>query len=296
MLLFAICAIVISIAMRRLDTDAGALLAAGVNLPLGILLVSVQLSVLGPLRTPSLSGILAFLLAGVFSTYLGRWLYFRSIETLGPTRASSFQTSSPLVTALLGWLLLGDRLSNMALAGMALGVVGLAAMSQGARGQQAVASKHTARKSAGIGRGVLAIGLGSSAAYAVSHVLRAAAIREWSEPIAGATLGAAAGMLALLLVNRRNLAPMVARIAASRTSAWLYCAVGVMQLTAQVLMIASMAHIPASFAALITMCTPLVVLPLSFVLFKNSEGIRYHTVLGMLATIAGVVLLMLYGR
>ena len=57
-----------------------------------------------------------------------------------------------------------------------------------------------------------------------------------------------------------------------------------------------MAHIAASFAALITMCTPLVVLALSFVLFKNSEGIRYHAVLGMLATIAGVVLLMLYGH
>ena len=64
-----------------------------------------------------------------------------------------------------------------------------------------------------------------------------------------------------------------------------------MQFAAQALMIASMKYIPASFAALITMCTPLVVLPVSFVLLRNEEAINAGTVLGMLVTIIGIGLL-----
>lgn len=290
MLLFALCVIITSIASRRLDSDCGALLSAGVTLPFGIVLVGIQVSAGGALTAPSTTGMVAFVLAGIFSTYLGRWLLFKSIETMGPTRASGFQSSSPLLTALIGWLLLGERLGVAAWVGMALGVVGLAVMSRGA-GARKPASSAPPTTEKHLQRGILALGLGSSAAYAVSHVLRAAGVRDWSEPLAGTTLGAAAGLLVLLLVSARRLASISARVAANRGSALLYCVVGAMQFAAQALMIASMQYIPASFAALITMCTPLVVLPVSFVLLRNEEAISTRTVLGMFVTVAGIALL-----
>lgn len=299
MVLFAACAIVISIVARRLDTDCGAVLSAGVNLPVGIVMVAIQLSASGPLAPPTATGIMAFLLAGIFSTYLGRWLFFKSIETMGPTRASSFQTSSPLMTALIGWLLLGERFGPLGLVGMAMGVIGLALMSRGAVTQEPASAAPTMQPKRGaqpgLQRGILVLGLGSSLAYAVSHVLRAAAVREWSEPLAGAALGAGAGVLVLLLVTRKRLSAMGKRIAQSRSSALLYCVVGSFQFTAQALMIASMKYIPASFAALITMCTPLVVLPLSYFVLRNQEAISIRAVVGMLVTIAGVALLTWHG-
>ncbi|MEZ5485027.1 MAG: hypothetical protein R3F01_07715 [Lysobacteraceae bacterium] len=63
-------------------------------------------------------------------------------------------------------------------------------------------------------RAFVLVGLGSAGAYAVSHILRAASIGSRSEPVAGVALGAAAGTLALVLVNRRQLAPLRRRIAA----------------------------------------------------------------------------------
>ena len=39
MLLFAVCLIITSVASRRLDSDCGSLLSAGVNLPVGLILV-----------------------------------------------------------------------------------------------------------------------------------------------------------------------------------------------------------------------------------------------------------------
>lgn len=170
MALFAVCAIITASAMRRRDTDAGALIAALVNLPLGIVLVLAQLVLFGALQPPSLPGV--------------------------------------------------------------LGCMG-------------------SRRSAG---------------------------------------GAAAGSTALVLAHARKLARLRARIAAEPGAAALYAGVGCMQLMGQALMIASLAHIPASIAALIAMCTPLVVLPASLLLFRNREGIGPAVVLGMLITIGGVAL------
>lgn len=293
MVLFAVCSIVTASAMRHLDTDAGAMIAALVNVPLGVALLLLQLLVAGPLQAASVAGLSGFLLAGVFSTYLGRWLFFKSIEAAGPTRASGFQTSSPLITALLGWLLLGQQLSPLALTGIALGVVGLATTSLGSR----QARTATAQQAPAIDlRGFVLIGLGSSTAYSVSHILRAGAITSWNEPIAGVALGAVAGTLALAIVNRRKLPQLRQRIAAQPRPAAVYAGVGCLQILAQACMIASLAHIPASIAALITMCTPLLILPASLLLFKNRERIGPFVVLGLLITIGGVALTLLQPR
>lgn len=218
MALFAVCAIITASAMRRRDTDAGALIAALVNLPLGIVLVLAQLVLFGALQPPSLPGVLG---------------------CMGSRRSAG----------------------------------GAAAQTPGVDM-----------------RGVLLVGLGSSTAYAVSHILRAAAMASWNEPVAGVALGAAAGSTALVLAHARKLARLRARIAAEPGAAALYAGVGCMQLMGQALMIASLAHIPASIAALITMCTPLIVLPASLLLFRNREGIGPAVVLGMLITIGGVAL------
>lgn len=293
MLLFAICSITTASVMRRLNTDAGAMIAAFTNLPLGIVLLLGQWVLFGALRPPSATGMLGFLLAGVFSTYLGRWLFFKSIETAGPTRAASFQTSSPLITALLGWAFLGQFLTPLAMTGIALGVLGLATTGLGSRRARKPAMAH--QQQIDLQRFAL-IGIGSATAYSVSHILRAVSIQSWNEPIAGVALGACAGTLALTFVNRRKLGPLRLRIAEQPGAAMVYAGIGCMQVIAQAFMIASLAHIPASVAALITMCTPLIVLPVSLLLFRNREGIGFFVVLGLAITIGGVALTVLQSQ
>ncbi len=290
MLLFAACSLTTASVMRRLDTDAGAMIAALVNVPLGILMVLGQIAWFGALQPPSVAGVLGFLVAGVFSTYLGRWLFFKSIESAGPTRASSFQTSSPLITALLGWIFLGQVLSPLALTGIALGVLGLATTVLGSRRAHAPATPQDLQRQQVDLRSFVLIGLGSSTAYAISHVLRAGAIGSWNEPIAGVALGACTGTLALALVHQHQLAPLCQRVAAQPRAALVYAGVGCMQILAQVCMVAALAHIPASIAALIALCSPLVVMPASLLLFRNREGIGLFVVLGMVITMGGVAL------
>ena len=65
-----------------------------------------------------------------------------------------------------------------------------------------------------------------------------------------------------------------------------------MQFGAQVLMIASMKYIPVSVTALIACCTPLVVMPISMLLLKNTEQLKPLAIVGVLVTVAGVALVL----
>lgn len=297
MLTFAGVVLAIAKASKKLDSDAGALLATLVNVPMGLVLLGGQVLLFGSLRPPSAMGLLAFAAAGFFGTYLGRWLFFQAVETMGPSRASGFQSASPLFTALLGWLLLGETFGPWGLAGLLLGFAGLLAMGQRGRPAQpraaSAAGGAAASATSGASRSFLMLGMGSAAAYAMSHILRAAGLREWPEALAGATVGAAAGLLALLLASRKQLPATIARIRTRPEGARLFCIVGMLQLIGQTLMILSLHHIPASFAALISMGSPLIVLPVSHFLVRTGEGLRPLTVVGIVLTITGVGLLAL---
>ena len=286
MLTFAGVVLVISQASRQLDADAGALLATVVNVPMGLLLLGGQVLLQGPLPPPTALGLAAFATAGFFGTYLGRWLFFQSVARMGPSRASGFQSASPLFTALLGWLLLGETFGAWGLVGLLLGFTGLLAMGQRGSGNGPATAQER-----GASRRILALGTGAAAAYAVSHILRAAGMRSWPEALAGTTVGAAAGLLVLVLASRRQLPATFARIRAQPHGARLFCVVGMLQLVGQSFMVLSLHYIPASFSALISMGSPLVVLPVSHYLLRTGEGLRPLTVAGILLTLAGVALL-----
>ena len=113
-----------TVGSRHLDSNAGAILAGLSNVPIGLLLVGLQ-GLFGPLPAwPTASGALGFAAGGLCGTFLGRWLFFTTIRWLGPTRATVFQTLSPLAAALMAWAFLGERLAWAAWVGMGLAALG----------------------------------------------------------------------------------------------------------------------------------------------------------------------------
>jgi drug/metabolite transporter (DMT)-like permease len=298
MLTYGACMVAVSIVMRGMSSGPGSMLAAAAGIPAGLLLTVAQLIWLGPVEPPSLWAVGAFALAGICSTYLGRWLVFKSIELIGPSGASGLQSTSPLITAVLGWLFLGETVGAVGLVGMALGIVGLGAMSVGigqSQQQQQPAGSRGSWRQRGAVLGTLVFGLASAAAYSGSHVFRAAGVRDWNQPLIGATIGAVAGLLVLALASRKRLPEYIREIRANPAAARVYAGVGVLQFIAQALVIAAMKYIPASVAALISMCTPLVVMPVSFFVLRKIEKLSWATVLGICITLAGIALVVLYG-
>jgi drug/metabolite transporter (DMT)-like permease len=184
----------------------------------------------------------------------------------------------------------------MGVLGITLAILGLMAMS---RGLQKRASDHGSAEAKGrVGHamlsGSLIFGIASSAAYSGSHLFRGSAVRVWNEPLLGATIGAAAGLLVLLLASRNKLKGYRLEILANPRGAALFTGIGVLQFIAQSLVIASMKYIPVSVAALISMCTPLIVMPLSYFLLRNHEKLNWVMALGIFITLCGAAMSLLF--
>jgi drug/metabolite transporter (DMT)-like permease len=302
--MFAVNIVMTRYAMARLRLDVGFLIAVGVN----VLFAAIAFAVESWLRTSPLvfdvRAFWLFVLSGVFTTYLGRWFFFETVARLGPARASTFQISSPMFTALVAWLFLGETLSPAVVLAMLAVIAGLylagqsPARSSTGRSNADTDPKHPRRgrlrrNASALIAGGFALGVGSAMAYAVGNVVRGAAIHRWQEPIAGALLGAISGIILHVMFSPASRRLVAEVRTADRRGVLLYASGGVLTISAQMLTIASMSYIPVSIAALITLCTPLIVVPVSHALFGREQPVTPRVYLGTAVALAGIAVIVL---
>ncbi len=279
LLLFAANAFVVRAAAAHLGQRTGFLVALVANVVVGAVLVAGHLVVRSePLRIDPLA-LAMFAVSGIFASYLGRRGYFRTVETIGPSRASAIQNSSPAFALLLGWLVLGETLGPAQLLCMAGVLAGLYLC--GAR----LAGGAVPWREIGIG-------VFSAAAYAVGNIVRGDALDRWSEPLLGALAGAVTATVVYGLLHPP------ARAADSglrrpRRGLVLWSLSGALTIGGQAAVIASTGYLPVSVAVAISAATPMVVIPVSVLLFANREKVRPRTVAGAVLIAGGVVGLVL---
>jgi len=307
--LFSSNILVTKIAAGRMPLQLGFTLSVAVNVLCGGLVFLVQAAVRDTPLGFDAGAFGLFLLAGAFSTYLGRWFFFQAIDVLGPAKASSFQVSNPMFTVVIAWAVLGESLTPLSLLAIGIAIAGLVMVSyvpgtlaasfgqvrlrraeRAADEPPAVPLLSVLRKASASG---VAIALVSAGSYAVSNVLRGAGIHRWNEPVLGATLGALVGMT-LHLATHGDVRTTWRDLRSSRSDGIaLYGAIGVLTITAQASSIASMRYIPVSISNLITMSTPVLVTPASYFLLKNQENLRPLTVVGIALVLLGIGMLVI---
>jgi drug/metabolite transporter (DMT)-like permease len=77
------------------------------------------------LPTPGLPALLSALAAGVLSTALGQFLFFRLLTKTGANNVSLVAVLTPISAILLGWIILGERLQSYQMAGMGIIALGI---------------------------------------------------------------------------------------------------------------------------------------------------------------------------
>jgi drug/metabolite transporter (DMT)-like permease len=127
----------------------------------------------------------------------------------------------------------------------------------------------------------------------VGNVLRGAGSRRWDEPVLGALLGAIAAILLQLALTRDNARNWRTLREADRVGILLFAVSGAMTITAQMCVISAMGYLPVAVVALITLCTPMLVLPMSYFLLGNQEGITARTLFGGALVLGGIGFLVL---
>jgi drug/metabolite transporter (DMT)-like permease len=301
LVLYSINIMLTKVASARVDIGLGFLLSVGVNVVFSALLLCLQLSVRSAPFVWNWHGFYAFLIAGVFSTYLGRWFFFESVVRFGPARASIFQISAPLFTVIIAWAFLGEQLKAAALGGVLLTVFGLLVVvyvpgalsvaSVPKQGGAAVVGLHSPLQ--WIFSSSLILGIFAAMSYGMGNVLRGLAVRNWDEPIAGGLLGALSGAVLHLLLGSGSTRLWSNLKAADQKGMLLFMLTGVINISAQILSIFSLRHVAVSIMTLIVCCVPVLVIPMSYVFLKNQEGITFQTVVGATLTLAGIAIILI---
>lgn len=116
-----------SVVLRYLPSALSPLaITAWATLVGGLVMLALSLVRGEPFLAASWSSVavLAVVYNGVIATPLGYIAYFTLLETVGPVRVNLLTYVSPFVTALAGWLLLGEHLSSLAVGGFVVIVSG----------------------------------------------------------------------------------------------------------------------------------------------------------------------------
>jgi drug/metabolite transporter (DMT)-like permease len=290
LLLFSANVLLVGAATRRVPQDLGFLLALGSNVGFAGLVVLGQSVLGGQSLSPEWDALALFAVGGLLTSYLGRWFFFRSVTTIGPTRASALQITNPLFAALAAWVLLGEELRPVAvLCGLAV-LAGLFLTSRrpGRSGGDRRTTGHRSVPVPEIGLALL-----GAAAYGLGNVARGAGVRDWAAPVVGSLVGATAGLVVYALVSTdlRKLGSAVRSADAGGRRLWLLS--GVLTISAQTCLIAASLFIPVAVAVVISAAVPIVVLPISLVFLRRTEAVGLSTVIGALLVLTGVAGLVL---
>ena len=289
LLLFAGNAFLVRPAGRLVPQDLGFLVVLAANVVFGAVLLLVQAASSGWPERIDLRALGAFAVAGVFAGYLGRLGYFRSVELVGPSRASAVQNSSPLFALVLAWVLLGQALTPLQLLFMLAVVIGLVVVGTrraGAAASSTVASRDVLTRA-------MVVGLLSAAAYGAGNVLRGFAIERWQEPLVGALAGAVTATAAYVAIHPAARAAVRRLGSASRKGLGLWALSGSLMICGQASVIAATATLPVAVVVAVSAATPVVVIPVSIAMGGRHEGLTVRVALGAALIASGVAALLL---
>ncbi|MBI4529795.1 MAG: DMT family transporter [Deltaproteobacteria bacterium] len=233
---------------------------------------------LDSLRSP---GILIFVIVGLFQPGFTRWLTYKGIETLGVSVADPMRATTPLFSALMAILLLGERMTVPVFWATLLIIAGITLLSHHGGSAEKVRLVYVlypllASLLAGFSQALRKVGLG-----AVPHPFLAAAVTATSSLLISLlTVWISAKKKQILLLNLSSLAYYLpAGVAVSLAMVSIYFALDQGKVTVVT---------PISSTA------PLFALTLSALFLRDVERVTIKIVIGACLIVAGVLLISLW--
>lgn len=224
-------------------------------------------------------------LSGLIGFALGDAVLFEAFVRLGPRLAMLVMTLWPLFATVLAWLFLGERLGPAQLGAMAVTLGGIAWVV----GDRASAGEERPRQLAG---GIL-LALGGALGQAVGFLFSRFGLEGDFHPVSANLLRVVAGTVALggWMLVRGELLGHFGRLRDRK--AFLFVALGAAAgpVVGVVLSLYAQAHAPQGVAATLMSISPVLLLPVSVVLF--GERVGPGAVAGTLLTVGGAAALFL---
>ncbi|GMA64896.1 DMT family transporter [Alicyclobacillus fastidiosus] len=289
-------------ASSRLNVQLGYFASICVNVFVALAMVCFEHGVLHNPFHWMWRGFIDYVVAGCLTTYIGRLTYFHAIARLGAAKASSIQVASPVFTVVLACLTIREVLSLVEWVGCLCTVLGLFFVTYvpgtfSKRREPAskreietsVERLNASRDGSRTGKGNTFAFL-SLSAYGAGNIFRGEGVRHWNDPVFGGFLGALVGLIAFIMTNPRIVHAVKALKNADKKALLMYCLGGLCTITAQMSVLFAMRYMPIGIVTVISMSQPLIVVPLTYLIFKETGQITRQTIYGSLITLVGLVL------
>lgn len=267
----------------------GSVVLNRLRITVGAVLLAVTLLVVRGSPWPTWAGpteVALLAVSGLVGFVFGDSWYFRSMVILGPGRAALLASLAPLLTALLGWPVLGETPGPLVLLGMLMTVGGIAWVLWEREQREHAHVEGSA--AVGVLAGVLAA-VGQAVGYVISKRALATGLDALSATVIR-VLAAAAGMW-LLALARRDARRTLGALRDRRAAAFMAGGAVFGPYLGVTLSLAALQFIQAGVAASITAIYPVLTLAIS----SRAHGERFdaRTIAGSLVAVAGVVVLFL---
>jgi drug/metabolite transporter, DME family len=290
--------------MKRMDRSSGQLVTLLVTNAMNIVAIIFMMS-LSLMPQLNLMGLLYFGLAGIFTTFAGRFFLFASIERIGATRAGLFKVSAPMFTILLGVYVLGDQLSIRDLLGSAVVLSGMYILSASRDMGKPVAPPigivpmvQQDQKLFSLDKGVV-FGVLSGLSLSVGHVFRKLGVMYIASPIIGVAAGTLVSLLCFMiyvLLQTRDpgkLSGPALEAVRFKESSRGFIWGGFFNTFAQYLFFLSLIYANVSIANILISTEALFNLLLVAMFFRSDEPVTPRLIYLSLFILAGVVLIIL---
>ena len=233
----------------------------------------------GGLPVP-LPAVVTFVILGAIGAFFGRVFLLRAIDQIGASRAQSIKNASPLLTAVIGVVFLGESATLGTFGGVIVIVAGILLITHTKGSEDGPAAPLT-----GFGNAAL-----SFVFYSLGPVLKRLGVLQGGDPIVGAVITQVTGLMFIGLLGKTVRIRIVWR-GVPLAGAVLFAASGVVHAIGTILTFLAVVHAPAVIVGPIWNIQPLVTFALAHFTLKGIEIVRVQDGVGAVLIVGGVFLL-----
>jgi uncharacterized membrane protein len=222
----------------------------------------------------------AFFLAGAVGASFGKVFYYKGIDKVGASRATSIKNGSPLLTALLAVIFLGEEMNGFIAAGVGLIVLGIASLSRVKGGAERGATRLN----------YFLFPLIAAFCFGINPIFKKIGVDAANFPILGAFITQTTA-LAFMLVFARMIAlrPKWQRVPVKALG--LFSLSGVAEALGSLATFFALIYGPAALLSPIWRISPLVTFALAHFALRGVEVVTFRDGLAASLIVAGVFVL-----
>jgi uncharacterized membrane protein len=225
--------------------------------------------------------LLYFVIAGIFSPALVRWLYFISLDRIGPSVSSSILATGPAFTAIIAIVLLNEKITLQISFGIITIIGGIVIFERDMNNEAGTGNRNSKD---------LIFPLLSALFFSFAIVTRKMGLNILDSPIFGVTVGFVTSMVIYSLVCLGS-KKLRSSISVKKQDLPLFLWAGIFLTAAWLTLFYALSNGKAIIVTPLASLHPLFVLVLSYFFLGKAEKITKGILVGACVVVAGVLLI-----